>query len=387
MVAETPAWGSRSRPAGCEQVKMGGGALAVSEQWNSKCDYYMQESREELLLKIRRLFEWYFSDLNLATDHYLHRKISEALPEGWLCCSYVMNRKKLKELHVSPQLIFESMRSSFLETKIMLPPKALQTGKLPLHSLLYVRRRQPLPPLLPKSCRGMLKNGSPSELPTDPGEMVLDDRHNTMNRLRDQWRVHQSLGLKEVGDSTTVFREKPTNEDSDAEGVVIAVGYERVLYGDHGPYVELSESQIQWKAWPHYFDKRHYDSYYNEFYTEQSHGVWRSKWDRWDPNPTKGVLMLYMQRHTVADRPWAPGSSTSSSAVERSSGYADYRIGYYYIAADENLIEASSGLEKEKPKPIVVIPPPPAPWWGNGAPWQYNRQSHANGAPRAKGCH
>ena len=64
-------------------------------------------------------------------------------------------------------------------------------------------------------------------------------------------RVSLALGLEEdarnlfwclTGDDTTVFvNEKDTS-------AVIAVGYRRVLYGDHGPYVEFTKHQIHWEA-------------------------------------------------------------------------------------------------------------------------------------------
>merc|ERR1711879_982882 len=47
--------------------------------------------------------------------------------------------------------------------------------------------------------------------------------------------------------------------------------------------------------------------------------------------------MLYAQKHSVRDRPWAP-SATSKPHAWRQQGYADYRPGYYYIAADHTLV-------------------------------------------------
>jgi hypothetical protein len=35
----------------------------------------------------------------------------------------------------------------------------------------------------------------------------------------------------------------------DLEGVCLAQGYERVVYGDHGPYVELATHHVQ--VWIH----------------------------------------------------------------------------------------------------------------------------------------
>merc|ERR1719223_1802337 len=73
---------------------------------------------EELLLKLRRQLEWYFSDSNLMTDHALRLKISEAHPQGWLCCSWLLCKSRVKKLNATPALIFESLRRSHLETRL-----------------------------------------------------------------------------------------------------------------------------------------------------------------------------------------------------------------------------------------------------------------------------
>lgn len=197
---------------------------------------------------------------------------------------------------------------------------------------LLVRRRQPLPPMLPKHSRR-----ADGKVPADAEAVALADEYYTMNRLTDQRRVQKRLGLAEVGDSHTVFFERAPGTSAVIRGAVLAVGYERVLYGDHGPYVELSPDQIRWESWPHFFDKRNYEAYYDEYYTESSHHVWWARWECWHPRPSDGVLMLYAQRHSVADRPWAPGCRARPHE-ERLEGYADYRPGYFYIAAEEALI-------------------------------------------------
>jgi hypothetical protein len=185
------------------------------------------------------------------------------------------------------------------------------------------------------------------ELPTEAEWLVLADDFQTMNRLMDQRRVQVKLGLSEVGDSHTVFRERlPKDVGTSAAGPILAVGYERVLYGDHGPYIEFSAEQIRWCSWPHYYDKRHYQAYYDEYYTLASYQVWAERWAKWFP-PKKlfeGLLMLYAQRHSVADRPWAPGASSNPQCVERPGGYADYRPGYFYVAANANLISATKHM-------------------------------------------
>jgi len=286
------------------------------------------------LLQLRRQAEWYFSDANLSMDTFFHGKLSEALPGGWVSCSLLLCRRRMKELQATPGLLLLSLRSSHLETKVTLLPSGDVQEEAPadaaglpggdLRRCFFIRRRQPLPPLL--------ANGR------EPTAVV--DSHQTMNRLFDQLRVWEHLALSEVGDSTTVFRER-LPLCSRSSGAVIAVGYERVLYGDGGPFLEVSAEQVHWDAWPHYFDKSWYHAYFDEYYTWASHQAWRARWDRWDPNPTKGLLLLYAQVRTVADRPWAPGSGPLPHAG-RASGYADYRPGYFYFAADRKLITAEA---------------------------------------------
>jgi len=307
----------------------------VAEPWMSVED----------LKALRRKVEWYFSDANLSTDQVLHHKISQHLPEGWLCVSEMMALEPLRNLGATPELLLKCLRSSHLETKVTLTADELRMAlgkpqEFGKSRGVFVRRRQPLPPLLSHD-RLHLR----AEADTDPSKFVLVDRHQTMNRLKDLWRVERTLNdLNEVGDDTTVFRElilpnvsaesRPPNN----KPVVFAVGYERVVYGDHGPYIEFHESQIRWKAWPHYFDKKKYNSYFDEYYTRSSHSIWDAKWRMWDPNASKGVLMLYAQNRSVSDRAWAPGAASYGPHCGRATGYADYRPGYFYLTADAAFI-------------------------------------------------
>mmetsp|Transcript_145329 Transcript_145329/g.253627 ORF Transcript_145329/g.253627 Transcript_145329/m.253627 type:complete len:318 (+) Transcript_145329:151-1104(+) len=313
---------------------MGIKAEAAKAQWQAHVTQGDDQQVGKGLLTLRRQLEWYLSDANLSTDKELHHKISMALPEGWLCCSELLDKKPIRELGATLRDIVKSLHNSHLETKLTVPIDNFQDADAEeLNQAVFVRRRQPLPPLL-----SLDKQTANGEVVVDPKQLVLVDRHQTMNRLRDQWRVKRQLQLAEVGDSETVFHEllRP-RRGPQMSRQVIAIGYERVVYGDHGPYIEFSKDQIRWSAWPHYFDKRKYRSYFDEYYTEASHQLWKSKWDNWDPNPSKGVLMLYAQTRSVNDRPWAPGSGSTPHAG-RPNGYADYRPGYYYVAAEDTLI-------------------------------------------------
>merc|ERR1719191_312332 len=68
------------------------------------------------------------------------------------------------------------------------------------------------------------------------------------NRRRDKARVECLLGLPEFGDKVTEFLKLNG-------GKRLAVGYNRIVYGDHGPYIEFTASQINWDSFPHVFRK------------------------------------------------------------------------------------------------------------------------------------
>ena len=147
-------------------------------------------------------------------------------------------------------------------------------------------------------------------LPACSEERPYPSTVNSPNRLRDQARVEAEHGLSESGRSDVVFEDK--------RGEVIARGYERLVYGDHGPYIEFRPRQICWDAFVHHKVKgpgRHY----HEHYTSDS-----------------GVK-LYDQFRTVRDQPNPPPGKYSCNNNRR-EGYADYRVGRLYISPDDILV-------------------------------------------------
>lgn len=87
----------------------------------------------------------------------------------------------------------------------------------------------------------------------------------------------------------------------------IAVGYNRIVYGDHGPYIEFNENNIYWDAFPNRNEKGASIAYYNEYYT------------------TDKVVKLYAQQKSVSDQP-NPPSGPYSAPHNRFQGYADYIV-------------------------------------------------------------
>ena len=99
------------------------------------------------------------------------------------------------------------------------------------------------------------------------------------------------------------------------ERMKIASGYERMVYGDHGPYFEFRPDQIMWGNFPKEVKKSKH-AYYDEAYSAN-----RS-------------IKLYLQKKTVEDRPNPPAGIWSTRNY-RKGGYADYKLGMVYMAAYE----------------------------------------------------
>lgn len=330
-------------------------------------DSTVEQERRAKLLKLRRQLEWYFTDANLSTDHKLYKLIKDACPDGWVSCTSLLRCRRIKELQATAQLILNALQPSHLEVKVLHHVEDAVTKTCNLERCLYVRRRQPLPPLLRHRCRS--EDGTLNATFEDD---VVEDPYETVNRLRDQMRVQRTLRLREVGDSSTRFYERlSSSANRSGSPVVLAVGYERVLYGDGGAYIECTRDQVKWSSWPHYFNKRHFNSYYDEWYTLTSYKRWCVNWERWAPWPSKGVLMLYEQRQPVSDRPWAPSAAAHPHA-RRPNGYADYRPGLFYFAADEALISVNTGDGDQQ---STALP--------NTVPSEASRRGYKAAAPRA----
>ena len=95
------------------------------------------------------------------------------------------------------------------------------------------------------------------------------------------------------------------------KGTHVATGYKRIVYGDHGPYLEFDESQIVFKNFKR-FKKKSSLAFYDERYTENRH------------------VELYEQKKSVNRIP-NPPKGEYSKRNNRPEGYADYLTGMYYI--------------------------------------------------------
>lgn len=159
------------------------------------------------------------------------------------------------------------------------------------------------------------------------------------NRRRDQVRVERELGLPEFGpsaallrgpDSKSAARERRANrssyvllfltrgewgQSSGGEEIPLtlaAQGYTRIVYGDHGPYIELASHQINWASFPYVNPKPDY-SFYDEAFSECG-------------------TMVYLQKKYVSGKPSPPGGKWSVDN-QREEGYANYVPGMHYVEA------------------------------------------------------
>jgi hypothetical protein len=135
---------------------------------------------------------------------------------------------------------------------------------------------------------------------------------DTDNRKRDFDRIVQKGG-----------RGRPAQgceyQVTTLDGVKVANGFVRLLLGDHGPYVEMDNHQIN----------------KNEL---RLHG--RGNW--FGSYFTKYGTKLYHQTRAVRDVPNPPQSGKWFKNHNRKDGYAGYIVGKWYVAADEVKVERVS---------------------------------------------
>eukprot|EP00438_Fugacium_kawagutii_P021134 Skav230962 [mRNA] locus=scaffold644:10337:11146:+ [translate_table: standard] len=130
---------------------------------------------------------------------------------------------------------------------------------------------------------------------------------DSSNRLQDKERVETTWNLQESGD--------PFCEFYDKAGELIARGYDAIVYGDHGPYLEFREEQIHWPSLCYHKLKGPGRTHFEHYNKDQS-------------------VKCYDQFQTVANQPNPPDDNPFSVANNRPDGYADYRPGRLYISCD-----------------------------------------------------
>jgi hypothetical protein len=138
------------------------------------------------------------------------------------------------------------------------------------------------------------------------------------NRIEDKTEVESKLKFNEFGDSATKFYIK---------GNLFAVGYQRIVYGDHGPYVEFSKENICC------FLKPKYDLQIPEKLPDEKKTKYFYFWLRPIFN---SKVKVYLQIKPVTYLKNAPPRDDGKpSRFNRSEGYADYKRGFYYVSPFE----------------------------------------------------
>jgi hypothetical protein len=137
---------------------------------------------------------------------------------------------------------------------------------------------------------------------------------DSSNRKRDQLYVESMLGIPEFAPSTAssavefVSRADPS--------LALARGYVKVVYGDHGAFIELQRDHVVWASFPLHNEEKKLvaERFYDEHFTADK------------------SVMLYEQRKTVGARPPNDGVGV---VVKGRESYADYQPGRFYLSVKD----------------------------------------------------
>lgn len=133
------------------------------------------------------------------------------------------------------------------------------------------------------------------------------------NRAEDKNLLESTLHISERGNSSTIFY---------VHGVPLFKGYHRVVYGDHGPYIEFSLPHIMCNLIDRVTNR-------NPNFKITSDPEFYYRW--FHPINFPHVKMYYQLRSVknLTNAPNRPDKKPSK--FNRSEGYADYKPGYFYV--------------------------------------------------------
>jgi len=136
------------------------------------------------------------------------------------------------------------------------------------------------------------------------------------NRLQDKEELEFKLSLSEDGDFSTEFY-------SPSSGTLLFKGYERIVYGDHGPYIEFKLNNIRSKVKSKFGNHVDFNNLPGEDFKYYYY---------WLQSVDSPEIKIYLQIKTVHNLPNAPKRSDGKrSSFNRAEGYADYKRGYFYV--------------------------------------------------------
>lgn len=136
---------------------------------------------------------------------------------------------------------------------------------------------------------------------TAPSNSFKSTTLGLANRIADKREVEAKFGLLEDGRGFTGEIQTPN-------GNTIATKYTRIVYGDHGPYIEFNADSVDLSTWQ---------------IRQKGPQAW------YDEARLDGV-MLYIQNRDVSTLP-NPPAGAKSTRNNRPEGYADYRPGMLYV--------------------------------------------------------
>ena len=135
------------------------------------------------------------------------------------------------------------------------------------------------------------------------------------NRIEDKKLVENLFSLKEFGNEEQIFYIRDE---------IVFIGYDRIVYGDHGPYIEFSNRHIRRKLVCKFTGKVIYSL------SVPSKPVYYYMWLYPQDMPE---VKIYYQLKTVNNLPDAPlREDGKPSKFNRKEGYADYKVGKFYIS-------------------------------------------------------
>jgi len=241
------------------------------------------------------------------------------------------------------------------------PTKFAHTAKRELKFFKQSKRQQESESAAPESAavhaaqqqQQAAATGPPSAVSSSSSSFV-SSTEGLANRVRDLELVQRELGVAEEGSETLHLWDRDRVQDmsvlslpglstttadaADASPpLLLAVGYRRILLGDHGPYFELERRHLRLEAF--------------EQPTELEHYI-----ERYSPAHAK----LYEQLRDVSDRSNPPKEGRYWVANNRTAaqgGYADYRVGLYYISCDH--VRITDGVEGAAAAAAAAVMPSP----------------------------
>lgn len=143
------------------------------------------------------------------------------------------------------------------------------------------------------------------------------------NRVADKKMVENLWDLPEFPEADYKPRIYVRTSDRKDQPMLLAIGYERIVYGDHGPYLEFRRAQVQ------AFLKYHGDG--NRF-IEATCNRSVDFYYYWLDTEPRSIKVYYQLKSVkrLANAPARPDGKPSK--FNRSEGYADYKPGFFYVS-------------------------------------------------------